>query len=79
MDTLITRLGGSFCRLVAVTPSAADISPPLQAIYVGTSGDLVVENSNGHVVTLENAVGWHFIEIRKVLETTSATGLVGAS
>lgn len=81
IDRQITGQSDSWKRLVTVTPSDSTVySPRLQAIYVAGTGNLVIENSNGDTVTVAVADGsWHYEEIRRVMATTSATGLVGAS
>lgn len=57
-------------------------SPPLRGIYIGGAGNLDVElvgNPTGQVAHFDNlAVGViHPLQIRKVLESTTATLIVG--
>lgn len=64
----------------AITPSdSTEISPPLNDIYVGTAGDLVVILANDTAaVTIKNAgVGYHPLRARKVMAATTAANLVG--
>jgi len=74
-----TRLGASFLNLIPVTASDVTIyAPRLQGIYVGTAGNLTIENSFGDKVTLLANFGWNYCEIKKVWATgTAAAGLVG--
>jgi hypothetical protein len=56
----------------AVTPSDATILTPTRALYIGTSGDLTVEQRNG-VITYSNVpVGIFPIEVTRVLAATTA-------
>ncbi len=75
-----TRLGASFQNVMPVVASdSATFAPRLQGVYVGTAGTLVVENSFGDKVTLLNATGWNYMEIKKIWATnTTAAGLIGA-
>ena len=75
-----------YSRKVKITPSTTAFSPPLERIYVGVTGDLLVETRAGVEIFFENiAVGFHDIQAAKVLATsdgsptelTTATALIG--
>lgn len=73
-----TKPGASFKNKISITKSDTTVySPRLQAIYVGTLGDLYIVDSNGDAITYKNAQGWFFIEVAKVLQSTTAADMVG--
>lgn len=77
-DQKFTPQGGSFKNTVDIVTSNTTIyAPRLQALYVGTIGDLVIKDGNNQTRTYKNAEGWFFIEVRQVLEATTAEDVVG--
>ncbi len=83
---MIDRNNPATVRL-AVTPGTAALTKPARyttqepdwcrALYVGTSGDLVVDDGQGGTVTISNAaVGYHPISVTYVYAATSAEGIV---
>ena len=56
----------------------AFISPIPRALYVGVTGNLVVEDIDGNTVTfVAVAVGYHALRPRKLKTGTTATSIVG--
>lgn len=77
-DLKYTPAGASFRNAQAVVKNDGTVyTPPLQAFWVGTSGDFVIESPNGNVVTYKNAVGWFYVEARRVMSATTAADIVG--
>lgn len=64
---------------VAVVPGATVYNPPLTALYVGTTGALVLTLSNSGTVTLPNVpVGWiNDLSIVNVGSATVASNITG--
>jgi hypothetical protein len=67
-------------RIVAVTPNdSADLANgPSRGLYLGTGGDVVLQDTTGTQVTLSNMAGGvcHPIGARRILATgTTATGI----
>lgn len=67
-------------RFFSITPGAGDLTHVPRALYVGVSGDVVIQDMDGNQVTLVDlAAGvFHPIRCRKVLGATDATNIVGA-
>jgi hypothetical protein len=65
----------------AITPSnSVDLANETIAIYVGTPGDLRIDDVNGNTVTFSNLANgiFHPIQAKKVYSTgTSATNIIG--
>lgn len=64
----------------AITPSDNDdMVPAVRAIWVGNSGDLSLMGSDDNVEVFENVPsGYLFIASpKRVMEATTATGLIG--
>lgn len=77
-DRWTTKPGGSFMNNIAVTPSDVTIyKPALQALHIGTPGNVTYVNRNGDIRTLVAAEGWNFIDVVKVLASTAASGITG--
>lgn len=64
-------------KLVAVTPSDTTDLTGCRALWVGTSGDLVVKDMSGTQVTIANAtVQYHPIRVTRVMAATAASDIV---
>lgn len=66
----------------AITPDDdGDLPEAVRAIWVGNGGDLVLMGEDDNVETFENvASGYLFIASpKRVMEATTATGLIGQS
>lgn len=65
-------------RHFSITPGTGDLTALPRALYVGTAGDLVVEDSDGVSVTYVGISGFVPMRAAKVLSTgTTATDIVG--
>ncbi len=70
---------GPLVNLAAVTPSdSTDLDYLTRAVFVGTSGNMVVHTADGTSVTLSSLTeGWHPIRVARILATgTTATNIV---
>lgn len=62
----------------AVTPDDNKVyDPPIRFFWVGTPGDLVLEDLAGDVTTIPSAYGTVWSSARRVLAATTAAGIVG--
>jgi hypothetical protein len=61
-----------------VTPSNSTVLTPTRGLYVAVTGSLVVQMyGNDAIVTLANAaVGYHPLQVSKVMAATTASGIV---
>lgn len=59
-----------------VTPSDTTVLAPTRAIYVGVAGNLAVTDYQGNSTYVAAQIGWHPLEVTKVLSTgTTATNI----
>ena len=71
-----TQLDSPATKHFVVTPSSTELTILPRALYIGTSGDLVIEDINGLEVTYVSVSGILPIRCTKVLATTTASNIV---
>lgn len=80
-DTFVTNSPGltsPATKHFAITPNdSTDLDPVPRAIYVGTAGDLVVQDQAGTSCTYKNAAGVVPIRAKRVMVSSTASNLVG--
>lgn len=72
-----TGLDSPAVAAAAVTPDDdADLAYVTRALWVGGEGSLAVVMASGATVTFAAAAGWMPLRVRRVLEASTATGIV---
>jgi hypothetical protein len=62
---------------VVITPADTDIAP-VDAVYAGSAGTLVLTDSDGTVVTWTvPAGGYALVRTKRVAASSTATGIIG--
>ncbi len=63
---------------IAITAADTDLSTPVDAVYTGNGGTLVLTDSDGTVVTwVVPAGGYALVKTKRVAAASTATGIVG--